>query len=93
MIDLLSYAAFFLSVALIYGLMTLGFNAEAPVGSTGNVQRRVRSLTRRDLLIAISFGQCLRDTVSWYASNRAWWEPLRGRAPVVEEAAWSTQSS
>ncbi len=43
--------------------MTLGFAAEAPVGSTGNVQRRVRTLTRQDLLIAISFGQCLRDTV------------------------------
>src|SRR5881392_83627 len=43
-----------LSWHLAYGLMTLGFAAEAPVGSTGNVQRRVRSLTRRDLLIAIS---------------------------------------
>jgi len=52
-----------LSWHLGYGLMTLGFNAEAPIGSTGNVQRRVRSLTRHDLLIAISFGQCLRDTV------------------------------
>ena len=52
-----------LSWHLGYGLMTLGFNAEAPVGSTGNVQRRVRSLARQDLLIAISFGQCLRDTV------------------------------
>ncbi len=41
----------------------MGFAAEAPVGSTGNVQRRVRTLTREDLLIAISFGQCLRDTV------------------------------
>src|SRR5881392_1094807 len=52
-----------LSWHLGYGLMTLGFAAEAPVGSTGNVQRRVRTLTREDLLIAISFGQCLRDTV------------------------------
>ena len=52
-----------LSWHLGYGLMTLGFNAEAPVGSTGNVQRRVRSLSRQDLLIAITFGQCLRDTV------------------------------
>lgn len=52
-----------LSWHLAYGLMTLGFAAEAPVGSTGNVQRRVRALTRQDLLIAISFGQCLRDTV------------------------------
>jgi dTDP-glucose 4,6-dehydratase len=30
----------------------------------------------------------LADTVGWYAANRAWWEPLRERAPVVEEAAW-----
>jgi DNA-binding MurR/RpiR family transcriptional regulator len=52
-----------LSWHLAYGLMTLGFAAEAPVGSTGNVQRRVRTLTRQDLLVAISFGQCLRDTV------------------------------
>jgi dTDP-glucose 4,6-dehydratase len=22
--------------------------------------------------------------VRWYAANRAWWEPLRDRAPVVE---------
>jgi len=52
-----------------YGLMSLGFAAEAPVGSTGNVQRRVRALTRKDLVIAISFGQCLRDTVE--AAQRA----------------------
>ena len=26
-------------------------------------------------------------TVAWYAENRAWWEPLKGRAPV-EETAW-----
>jgi DNA-binding MurR/RpiR family transcriptional regulator len=52
-----------LSWHLAYGLMTLGFAADAPVGSTGNVQRRVRLLGAKDLLIAISFGQCLRDTV------------------------------
>ena len=52
-----------LSWHLAYGLMTLGFAAEVPIGSTGNVQRRVRALTRQDLLVAISFGQCLRDTV------------------------------
>jgi DNA-binding MurR/RpiR family transcriptional regulator len=52
-----------LSWHLSYGLMSLGFAAEAPVGSTGNVQRRVRTLTAKDLLIAISFGQCLRETV------------------------------
>jgi DNA-binding MurR/RpiR family transcriptional regulator len=58
-----------LSWYLAYGLMTLGYAAEAPVGSTGNVQRRVRTLNSRDLLIAISFGQCLRDTVE--AAQRA----------------------
>jgi DNA-binding MurR/RpiR family transcriptional regulator len=58
-----------LSWYLAYGLMTLGYAAEAPVGSTGNVQRRVRSLNSKDLLIAISFGQCLRDTVE--AAQRA----------------------
>jgi DNA-binding MurR/RpiR family transcriptional regulator len=58
-----------LSWYLAYGLMTLGFAAEAPVGSSGNVQRRVRALNSRDLLIAISFGQCLRDTVE--AAQRA----------------------
>ena len=58
-----------LSWYLAYGLMTLGYAAEAPVGSTGNVQRRVRTLTSKDLLIAVSFGQCLRDTVE--AAQRA----------------------
>jgi len=58
-----------LSWYLAYGLMTLGFAADAPTGSTGNVQRRVRTLNSKDLLIAISFGQCLRDTVE--AAQRA----------------------
>jgi len=52
-----------LSWHLAYGLMSMGFAAEAPVGSSGNVQRRVRTLTNKDLLIAISFGQTLRETV------------------------------
>ena len=58
-----------LSWYLAYGLMTLGFAAEAPVGSTGNVQRRVRALTSKDFLAAISVGPCLRDTVE--AAQRA----------------------
>jgi dTDP-glucose 4,6-dehydratase len=29
----------------------------------------------------------LAETVAWYAENRAWWEPLKERAPV-EESAW-----
>jgi dTDP-glucose 4,6-dehydratase len=35
---------------------------------------------------AIDFDAGLKDTVAWYAANRDWWEPLRGRAPVVESA-------
>jgi DNA-binding MurR/RpiR family transcriptional regulator len=52
-----------LSWHLSYGLMCLGFAAESPVGGTGNIQKRVRTLTSRDLLIAISFKQGLRETV------------------------------
>jgi DNA-binding MurR/RpiR family transcriptional regulator len=52
-----------LSWHLSYGLMSLGFAAEGPVGGTGNIQKRVRSLTSKDLLIAISYKQGLRETV------------------------------
>ena len=52
-----------LSWHLSYGLMSLGFAAEGPVGGTGNIQKRVRSLSSKDLLIAISFKQGLRETV------------------------------
>jgi DNA-binding MurR/RpiR family transcriptional regulator len=52
-----------LSYYLAYGLLALGFDAEAPIGSSGNLQYKVEVLTSRDVLIAISFGQCLRDTV------------------------------
>ena len=48
---------------LAYGLMVLGIDAEAPPGSEGNLQHKVKLLTEKDLLIAISFGQCLRVTV------------------------------
>src|SRR5499427_10584583 len=52
-----------LSYYLAYGLLALGFDAEAPIGSSGNLQYKVEVLTPRDALVAISFGQCLRDTV------------------------------
>jgi len=52
-----------LAYYLAYGLCALGVDAEAPVGSTGNLQYKIKALTAKDLLIAISFGQCLRDTV------------------------------
>src|SRR5205807_67119 len=46
-----------------YGLTSLGFDAEAPMASEGNLQHKLKLLTRKDMLIAISFGQCLRITV------------------------------
>ncbi len=52
-----------LSYYLAYGLLALGFDAEAPIGSSGNLQYKVEVLNSKDLLVAISFGQCLRDTV------------------------------
>jgi dTDP-glucose 4,6-dehydratase len=36
----------------------------------------------------ISFEEGLRATADWYAANRAWWEPLKDRAPV-RETAWN----
>jgi dTDP-glucose 4,6-dehydratase len=36
----------------------------------------------------ISFADGLRATAEWYAGNRAWWEPLKERAPV-RETAWN----
>lgn len=58
----LDYAAA-LSYYLAYGLLALGFDAEAPIGSSGGLQYKIEVLTAKDVLIAISFGQCLRDTV------------------------------
>jgi DNA-binding MurR/RpiR family transcriptional regulator len=52
-----------LSYYLAYGLLAMGFDAEAPMGGSGNLQYKVEVLTSKDVLIAISFGQCLRDTV------------------------------
>ncbi len=39
----------------------------------------------------VEFSQGLAATVRWYADNRAWWEPLRDRAPVVE-GTWNGPS-
>jgi DNA-binding MurR/RpiR family transcriptional regulator len=52
-----------LAFYLAYGLSALGFDAEAPTGSTGTLQHKVEVLSPKDVLVAISFGQCLRDTV------------------------------
>jgi DNA-binding MurR/RpiR family transcriptional regulator len=33
------------------------------VGSTGNLQHKIDLMTEKDLMVAISFGRCLRETV------------------------------
>lgn len=48
---------------LAYALVAIGLDAEAPIGSTGNLHQNVLLLGPKDLLIAISFGRCLQDTV------------------------------
>lgn len=58
-----------LAGCLAYGLVRLGLDAEAPIGSSGVVQNKVRNMTPKDLLIAISFGRGLRETVG--AAQRA----------------------
>jgi len=35
---------------------------------------------------SVPFEEGLAETVHWYAANRGWWEPLRNRAPVVENS-------
>src|SRR5215470_15534221 len=58
-VDLAASLAWFLA----YGLTPLGFDAESPIGSTGNLQHKIDRMTDKDLLVAISFGRCLRETV------------------------------
>ena len=40
----------------------------------------------------VGFPEGLAATVQWYADNRAWWEPLRDRAPVIEGTWDGTRS-
>ncbi len=58
-VDLAASLAHFLA----YGLAAQGYDAEAPVGSAGNLIHKIKVLDSKDLLIAISFGRCLRETV------------------------------
>lgn len=58
-VDLAATIAAFLA----YGLLPLGFDAEAPTGSSGNLYHKIRTLTNKDLVIGISFGRCLKETV------------------------------
>jgi DNA-binding MurR/RpiR family transcriptional regulator len=52
-----------LASLLAYGLLRLGFDVDAPVGSSGVMQNRMKIMTPKDLLIAISFGRGLRETI------------------------------
>ena len=52
-----------LAMSLSYVLVRLGCDAEAPTGTVGSVQNKISIMTEKDLLIAISFGKCLRQTV------------------------------
>jgi DNA-binding MurR/RpiR family transcriptional regulator len=52
-----------LAKSLAYGLVRLGCDAEAPTGTSGSIQNKISIMTGKDLLVAISFGKCLRETV------------------------------
>lgn len=52
-----------LANSLAYGLVRLGFDADAPTGSSGVIHNRMKIMTSNDLLIAISFGRGLRETI------------------------------
>ncbi len=56
---------------LDYHLTVFGIHSEAPVGTSGNLQHRGRTLTSHDVLIAISFGRCLKETVNAARDARA----------------------
>lgn len=84
-IDLAATLAYHLS----YALVTLGFHAESPIGSTGSVQQKINLLGPKDLVIAISFGRCLRETVNAARRARARGVPTFGitdteRSPIAQ---------
>lgn len=83
-IDLAATLAYLLS----YALVSLGFHAECPVGSTGSVQQKINLLGSKDLVIAITFGRCLRETVNAAQRARARGIPTFGitdsdRSPIA----------
>jgi dTDP-glucose 4,6-dehydratase len=41
----------------------------------------------------VDFDAGVRDTVAWYGTHRSWWEPLRGRAPIAEDAWVETRAT
>ena len=67
-----------LAWCLDYHLTVVGIHSEAPVGTTGNLHYKLRSLNSKDLLIAISFGRCLRETVNAAIEARSRGVPTLG---------------
>lgn len=59
-----------LANSLAYALVRLGFDADAPTGSSGVIHNRMKIMTPNDLLIAISFGRGLRETIEAVKSAR-----------------------
>jgi len=56
---------------LDYHLNVFGIRSEAPVGTLGSLQHRLRTLASKDYVILISFGRCLRATVDAATEARA----------------------
>jgi DNA-binding MurR/RpiR family transcriptional regulator len=73
-----------LSWFLAYSLTVLGFDAAAPIGSAGNLFHHVRLLEKRDLIVAISFRKCLRETVETVRLGRARGVPTFGITDKIE---------
>jgi len=73
-VDLAASLAYFLA----YTLRVLGIDADAPTGSTGDLSHTVRLLDRKDLVIGISFGRCLRATVEAMIAARRQGVPTLG---------------
>jgi dTDP-glucose 4,6-dehydratase len=38
----------------------------------------------------VDFERGIRETIDWYRQNEAWWRPLVGRSPVIEDTAWAS---
>ncbi len=56
--------------------------APGTTAATCSTRRKLR--TQLGWAPSVAWEDGLAETVEWYAANRAWWEPLRARAPVVE---------
>ena len=89
-----------LSNLLAYGLVSIGCDAEAPIGSAGNLRQKVLLLGPKDLLIAISFGRCLQDTVDCVIKARESHIPTFGltdseKCPIARfcDSFWITSTA